>query len=176
MKRVKKFLSRLPQNAAYDVMPSPVGNLLIVASDQVLHCILWQDESASELCRAVLFHTKKEPSHLIIHKTKQQLNEYFQGKRQSFDIPLCIQGTDFQKQAWEILANIPYGETISYGEQALRLGDKNKARAVGMANGMNPISIIIPCHRVIGSNGKLTGFGGGLDNKALLLKLEKRYM
>ncbi|MCP4494344.1 MAG: methylated-DNA--[protein]-cysteine S-methyltransferase [Gammaproteobacteria bacterium] len=97
----------------------------------------------------------------------------FSGKRKVFDLPLVINGTHFQTQAWQQLLKIPYGQTITYGEQAKRMGDKNKARAVGMANGYNPISIVIPCHRVIGSNGKLVGFGGGIERKALLLQLER---
>ena len=106
-------------------------------------------------------------------QTKKQLEEYFKGKRRLFDVPVVIKGTDFQMQVWEELLKIPYAETISYGEQATRIGDKNKARAVGMANGFNPISILIPCHRVIGSNGHLVGFGGGLDKKAWLLTHEQ---
>ncbi|EKD72741.1 MAG: hypothetical protein ACD_45C00599G0001, partial [uncultured bacterium] len=96
-----------------------------------------------------------------------------QGKRKMFDLPLVIDGTDFQIQAWKQLLKIPYSSTITYGEQAEKMGDKKKARAVGMANKLNPISIIIPCHRVIGNNGQLIGFAGGLEKKAYLLKLEK---
>ena len=91
----------------------------------------------------------------------------------TFDIPLCGHGTPFQKQVWKELSKIPYGQTISYGEQAKRLGDKNKARAVGLANGCNPISIIVPCHRVIGCKGHLTGFAGGLESKKYLIDLER---
>jgi O-6-methylguanine DNA methyltransferase len=105
--------------------------------------------------------------------TKQQLNEYFQGIRTTFDLPLIMHGTDFQKQVWQQLLKIPYGQTICYSEQATRIGDKNKARAVGMANGCNPIPIIVPCHRVIGKSGHLTGFAGGVDKKAYLLNLER---
>lgn len=118
---------------------------------------------------------KENSSEKTIIKTKQQLNEYFDGKREMFNIPLAINGTDFQKQAWQELQKIPYGETISYGEQAQRIGDRKKARAMGMANGRNPISIIIPCHRVIGANGSLTGFGGGIDRKAYLLEMEQSF-
>jgi len=95
-------------------------------------------------------------------------------QRHVFDLPLVLKGTDFQIQTWKQLLNIPYGQTISYTEQAGKIGDRNKARAVGMANGLNPILIIIPCHRVIGSSGHLVGFGGGLDKKAYLLKLEQK--
>ena len=101
-----------------------------------------------------------------------QLTEYFAGARQQFELSLDPHGTSFQLQAWLVLRSIRFGETISYGEQARRLGDPNKARAVGAANGRNPLSIIVPCHRVVGSNGRLTGFAGGLDNKAWLLQHE----
>lgn len=110
----------------------------------------------------------------LSQKTKKQLNEYFQGKRKIFDLPLVYNGTEFQIQTWKQLIKIPYAKTISYAEQAERIGNKNKARAVGLANGLNPISIIIPCHRVIGSNGHLVGFGGGLEKKSFLLKLEQK--
>ncbi len=98
--------------------------------------------------------------------------EYFEGKRVDFELPLDPDGTEFQKQAWDALVKIPFGETISYGEQAVMLGDKNKSRAVGAANGKNPIPIVVPCHRVVGSNGHLTGFAGGLNVKAWLLDHE----
>jgi methylated-DNA-[protein]-cysteine S-methyltransferase len=101
-----------------------------------------------------------------------QLDEYFAGKRQEFDLPLAPAGTDFQCQVWQGLQEIPFGETWSYGELARHVGRPKASRAVGAANGLNPIPVIIPCHRVIGSNGKLTGFGGGLETKSFLLKLE----
>jgi len=104
----------------------------------------------------------------------QQLNEYFLGKRHHFDFPIRFSGTDFQELVWKELLNIPYGTTTTYGEIARQIGNPKAVRAVGMANGQNPIPIIIPCHRVIGSNGKLTGFGGGVHNKAMLLSLESR--
>lgn len=104
----------------------------------------------------------------------KQLREYFDGKRTEFDLPLAPQGTEFQRSVWRQLQQIPYGETISYLELARRVGNPKASRAVGSANGKNPISIIIPCHRVIGANGKLTGFGGGLPTKETLLALEQR--
>ena len=104
-----------------------------------------------------------------------QAHEYFQQKRKKFDIPLCYTGTDFQKQVWDILHTIPYGETISYQEQAERLGRPNAVRAVANANGQNQISIIVPCHRVIGSNRKLVGYGGGLERKRKLLEIENQH-
>lgn len=106
-------------------------------------------------------------------ETEKQLSEYFATKRQSFDLPLDFWGTDFQKQVWQALLQIPFGETRSYKDIALQIGNVKAVRAVGAANGKNPISIIAPCHRVVGANGKLVGFAGGLDNKDILLTLEK---
>lgn len=111
-------------------------------------------------------------SNSILEKTEDQLKEYFSGKRSVFDIPLDPNGTNFQKQVWQQLLKIPYGQYITYGEQARRLGSPKSARAVGAANGKNPIGIIIPCHRVIGASGHLTGFAGGLKIKRQLLDLE----
>ncbi|MCI5053056.1 MAG: methylated-DNA--[protein]-cysteine S-methyltransferase [Simkaniaceae bacterium] len=160
---IRKF-TNIPKEAIYDVMDSPVGALRIIATDAGLHAIMW-DVDTQEL-------PFPKQMHPIIEETKRQLSEYFAGTRRAFDLPLAIDGTPFQKRVWQELAKIPYGETISYGEQARRIGDKNKARAVGCANGHNPLSIVIPCHRVIGASGKLTGFAGGLDKKSHLLELE----
>ena len=171
MKKIRG-LQFLPPDSTYDRMASPVGDLTIITSPQGLHAILWDKDFKNpqyEKMINCLIPSVNEPT---ILSTKNQLLEYFQGKRKKFDLPLVIQGTNFQMQVWNQLLKIPYAKTISYGEQAEKIGDKNKARAVGMANGRNPIPIIIPCHRVIGSNGHLTGFGGGLNNKAYLLKLE----
>lgn len=173
MKRIKKFFPNLPDEAVYDRIDSPVGFLLLFASTEGIYSISWEKEANLEECKQALNRYRCDPNQAMIVKVKKQLNEYFSGVRRAFDVPFCLEGTPFQIKAWQALREIPYGETISYGEQAARLGDKNKARAVGLANGLNPISIIIPCHRVIGSNGQLTGFGGGLENKARLLKLEK---
>jgi methylated-DNA-[protein]-cysteine S-methyltransferase len=102
-----------------------------------------------------------------------QLTEYFEGRRRAFELPLAPEGTPFQRRVWNALLEIPYGETISYGELAARIGDRSASRAVGLANGSNPLPIVIPCHRVIGSNGKLIGYGGGLPVKRQLLALER---
>jgi methylated-DNA-[protein]-cysteine S-methyltransferase len=106
----------------------------------------------------------------------KQLREYFAGRRAEFDLPLAPEGTEFQRTVWRNLQDIPYGETISYGELAKRVGNPKASRAVGAANGQNPIPIVIPCHRVIGANGKLTGFGGGLPTKEALLALETKQL
>jgi methylated-DNA-[protein]-cysteine S-methyltransferase len=117
---------------------------------------------------------REDPSPL--KETIRQLRAYFAGELETFDLPLAPEGTRFQQKVWDELSNIPYGATISYGELAKRIGNPNASRAVGLANGSNPIPIIIPCHRVIGSNGKLTGYGGGLPIKEKLLALEKRQL
>ena len=153
------------------VMPSPLGPLVLVASDQGLRAILWGPDDA---LRVEIGEVNAGPDPAgVLAATEVQLNEYFEGQRTDFDIALDPVGTPFQKSVWEVLRTIPYGETITYGEQAKRLGDAKKARAVGAANGRNPISIIVPCHRVVGSNGSLTGFAAGLDSKAFLLDLER---
>ena len=173
MKRLTAF-KHFPKNASYAEMDSPVGKLTIVTSPQGLHAIFWDKDRERPEYKNMIKALSNSENNKTFLKTKKQLKEYFQGKRKTFDIPLVLNGTEFQIQAWKELNKIPYAQTISYGEQAARLGDKKKARAVGMANGQNPISIIIPCHRVIGASGKLTGFGGGLDKKVKLLELEKK--
>jgi len=162
----------IPKEGYYAEVDSPIGVLTIVTSDQGLHAIIWNN--TIDKYRDELKKLSQSVSEKNILQTKKQLTEYFAGIRQSFDLPLVLHGTDFQIAAWKTLQIIPYGKTFSYQQQATHMGDKQKARAVGMANGCNPISIVIPCHRVIGSNGKLVGFGGGLDKKAYLLDLEKR--
>lgn len=171
MKKIRAIQS-LPQGATYDEMDSPVGKLTIITSTKGLHAILWDNNRMSPLCEKImsgLIQSNNEPT---IIQTRKQLTEYFQHKRKTFDLPLVLNGTEFQIQAWKQLLRIPYATTISYAEQAGKIGNINKARAVGMANGLNPISIIIPCHRVIGSNGLLVGFGGGIEKKAYLLNWE----
>ncbi|NNM59360.1 MAG: methylated-DNA--[protein]-cysteine S-methyltransferase [Legionellales bacterium] len=166
-------LNFLPGDVVYDEMDSPVGKLTIIASSKGLHAILWDTDQQNLKGESITHGLTQSTDDEIILKTKLQLNEYFAGKRKTFNLPLVLEGTDFQIQVWQQLLQIPYATTLSYGQQAEKVGNKNKARAVGMANGLNPISIIVPCHRVIGSNGKLVGFGGGLDKKDYLLTLEK---
>jgi len=114
-----------------------------------------------------------EDTEPVLEAAAEQLREYFAGERTAFDLPLTLDGTPFQQQAWRALADIPYGETVSYGEQARRIGKPEAIRAIGAANGRNPIAIVLPCHRVIGADGSLTGFGGGLETKRRLLDLEQ---
>lgn len=148
---------------------SPVGELTLVADERGLAAILWENDRPDRVRLGVL---SEKPDHPVLVETERQLGEYFSGDRRSFDVPLSFAGTDFQKRVWAALLAIPFGETRSYGEIADQLGNPGASRAVGAANGRNPISIIAPCHRVVGSNGKLTGFAGGLEAKAFLLDLE----
>lgn len=156
---------------AYKTVQSPVGELKLVASDKGLVAILWENDKPN---RVPLNELKKNDVHPVLVNTEQQLNEYFAGKRTKFSIALDMRGTRFQNDVWNALLAIPFGETRTYGELAKQLGKPLASRAVGAANGRNPVSIIVPCHRVIGSTGKLTGFAGGLDTKAHLLNLEKK--
>jgi methylated-DNA-[protein]-cysteine S-methyltransferase len=116
---------------------------------------------------------ERDPDGEVFAETGRQLNEYFAGKRRDFDLPLAFHGTPFQQRVWTALREIPYGETVSYGKLADELGQPSAARAVGLANGKNPISVIVPCHRVVGSTGGLTGYGGGLERKRYLLDFER---
>jgi methylated-DNA-[protein]-cysteine S-methyltransferase len=152
-------------------MASPIGELTILATDDAVVAIRWDHEPFDVRLTADVVDVE-HGRHPVLDEAVRQLDEYFAGERLEFDLPLEPNGTPFQRQAWTALRTIPYGETISYGEQAGRLGDRNKSRAVGAANGKNPIPIVVPCHRVIGANGHLTGFGGGLDVKAWLLQHE----
>jgi methylated-DNA-[protein]-cysteine S-methyltransferase len=149
---------------------SPLGMLKLVASDKGLVAILWEKDNPR---RVPLSNLVENDQHPVLVETQRQLEEYFAGKRKSFSIALDMRGTRFQKEVWEALLAIPYGETRSYGQLAKQLGKPRATRAVGAANGRNPVSIIVPCHRVIGSSGKLTGFAGGLEAKAHLLSLER---
>jgi methylated-DNA-[protein]-cysteine S-methyltransferase len=153
-------------------MDTPVGMLTLVASARGLRAVLWPNERPGRV--PMNASTGGGPvADQVLADAVAQLTEYFAGERQDFELPLDPVGTEFQQQAWMVLRTIPYGRTISYGEQAARLGDRNKSRAVGAANGRNPISIIVPCHRVVGSTGKLTGFAAGVDAKAWLLAHEQ---
>lgn len=164
-------------------MPSPVGDLTVVADADAIVAIRWDVDSddrhpdARNPVDAALAATgdvvEVSPGeHAVLDRAINQLGEYFAGARTDFDLPLAPIGTPFQLDAWRELTRIPFGETITYGEQAKRLGDPNKSRAVGAANGRNPIPIVVPCHRVVGANGHLTGFAGGIENKAWLLDHE----
>ncbi|MFS2223257.1 methylated-DNA--[protein]-cysteine S-methyltransferase [Pantoea sp. B65] len=151
------------------LIASPVGMLTLVASDQGLTAILWENDNPQRVRLPPLTENNQHP---LLLETERQLNDYFAGRRQRFDLPLDFVGTEFQKKVWAALVAIPFGETRSYGEIARQIGHPQAVRAVGAANGRNPLSIVAPCHRVIGANGKLTGFAGGLAIKAFLLNIE----
>ena len=156
---------------AFMEMASPVGTLKLVAHETALVAVLWENENPKRVRLAELI---EQTHHPILLETQKQLTEYFAGKRQQFDVPLDFEGTEFQQKVWQALLTIPFGETRSYRDIAEQIGNVKAVRAVGAANGKNPISIIAPCHRVVGANGKLVGFAGGLDNKDILLRLEKQ--
>lgn len=155
----------------YTLMPSPVGQLTLVARDGKLTAILWEKERPNRVRLGALQEANNSP---VLQETTRQLKEYFAGTRNRFELKLDFAGTDFQKKVWQALLTIPFGETRSYSQIATQIGNPKAVRAVGAANGRNPISIIAPCHRVIGASGGLTGFAGGLEAKQYLLALEER--
>ncbi len=156
----------------YTYLDTSIGKLLIAGDDDAIHRIEFPRRGKPARPEAGWIAQSKG----AVAECARQLREYFDGKRTAFDLPLAPAGTAFQRSVWRGLQEIPYGETISYGELARRIGNPNASRAVGAANGSNPIPIVIPCHRVIGANGKLTGFGGGLPTKEALLALEARQL
>jgi methylated-DNA-[protein]-cysteine S-methyltransferase len=151
----------------YRTIDSPIGPLTLAGRDSALTNLRMVDQTY-EPSRADWTRDDN-----VFADAVEQLNAYFAGELTDFDLELDLQGTAFQQRVWEALLTIPYGETRSYGEIAEQVGAPGSARAVGLANGHNPIAIIVPCHRVIGANGKLTGYGGGIDRKLTLLELEK---
>jgi methylated-DNA-[protein]-cysteine S-methyltransferase len=155
---------------SYKMVDSPVGQLKLVASEKGLAAILWKDEDPR---RVRLGSLVEDPDDPFLVETERQLGAYLAGKLRAFTVPLDFQGTEFQKSVWKALLTIPFGETRSYAEIARQIGRPTAVRAVGAANGKNPISIVAPCHRVVGSNGELTGYAGGLAAKERLLGLER---
>lgn len=153
----------------YKRMQSPVGTLTLVASEEGLAAILWERDRPR---RVRLNIVEEDSSHPVLVETERQLTEYFAGRRKQFELRLAPSGTPFQRTVWHALMTIPFGETRSYAQIAKQIGHPGAARAVGAANARNPLSIVAPCHRVVGSTGALTGFAGGLDVKARLLALE----
>ncbi|WP_455292811.1 methylated-DNA--[protein]-cysteine S-methyltransferase [Vibrio parahaemolyticus] len=155
-------------NTVYTEMPSPLGAVTIQSNAEGLLGIWFETctTKPSELGR-------RDDQHPILRQAVTQLDEYFSGLRNEFDLPLAATGTDFQNQVWHALTTIPYGETWSYQDLANAIGNPKAVRAVGLANGKNPISIVVPCHRVIGKSGKLTGYAGGVERKQRLLVLEQ---
>ena len=159
-----------PETFVFKTMGSPVGNLKLVGNDNGLAAVLWPVERPG---RVVLDIVGEHPEHPVLVETERQLNQYFSGNRTAFELKLNFQGTAFQQRVWAALLRIPFGETRTYRQLAVELGNSNATRAVGAANGRNPISIIAPCHRVLGTDGTLTGFAGGLEAKAYLLDFER---
>jgi methylated-DNA-[protein]-cysteine S-methyltransferase len=154
----------------YKTTGSPVGLLKLIATDKGLTAILWENDNPKRVPLSPLVENK---THAVLLAAEGELKEYFTGKRTSFSVTLDPVGTAFQNKVWHALSEIPFGETRSYGEIAKGIGNPSAVRAVGAANGRNPLSIIVPCHRVIGASGKLTGFAGGLETKEFLLTLER---
>jgi methylated-DNA-[protein]-cysteine S-methyltransferase len=160
---------------AWTLLPSPVGDLLVTADGAALTAVLFTPHKGSDAYhRRLLASGASAPAHPVLAATRIQLGEYFAGDRRAFDLTLEPHGTRFQQRVWAALRQIPYGATASYGDLARRLGlGPGASRAVGLANGANPLSVVIPCHRVIGADGSLTGYGGGLERKRFLLDLER---
>ncbi|CAN7291871.1 methylated-DNA--[protein]-cysteine S-methyltransferase [Rhizobium sp. LjRoot98] len=154
----------------HKIIASPVGKLELVARGDGLAAILWEKDDPK---RVRLGERQERPDHPVLLETERQLDEYFAGARRDFTVPLDLAGTGFQKAAWHALLTIPFGETRTYAEIARQIGHPTAYRAMGAANGRNPVSIIVPCHRAIGSDGQLHGFAGGLDAKRYLLALER---
>ena len=153
----------------YCIQPSPVGELLLVSNGAALTDL---HIMSGKFVPTIAADWQKAEQHPIFQQAAQELAAYFAGQLQVFTLPLAPQGTAFQQAAWQALLQIPFGQTISYGQQATRMGKPQAMRAVGSANGKNPIAIIIPCHRVLGANGALTGYSGGMEHKVFLLQLE----
>ncbi len=152
----------------YSYLPSPIGRLMVAGDEEGLKWVVFEKGKYPP----TLDESWEEKQTSLLRETKRQLKAYFAGKLQDFDVDVAPEGTEFQRKVWRRLQDIPYGETISYGTLARRVGNPKASRAVGAANGKNPVSIVVPCHRVIGSTGNLTGFGGGLRLKERLLALE----
>jgi methylated-DNA-[protein]-cysteine S-methyltransferase len=152
----------------HTTVPSPVGDLLLVGDGRALHGL-----HMTEAPRPVAVRPEWRRDDGAFDAVRRALDEYFRGERTEFDLSLELVGTAFQRRVWEALRAIPYGRTVSYGELARRIGRPAAVRAVGLANGRNPVSVIVPCHRVIGADGSLTGYGGGVERKRFLLELER---
>lgn len=151
----------------YTTLPSPIGELLLVGDGTALHRLHMQDGRRPAAIDPRWTRRDEPFAHVA-----EQLRQYFAGERTAFELPLATNGNAFEQRVWRALQEIPYGATVSYGEIARRIGEPTAARAVGLANGRNPIAVIVPCHRVIGADGSLTGYGGGLERKRMLLDLE----
>jgi methylated-DNA-[protein]-cysteine S-methyltransferase len=152
----------------FDYYDSPLGRMMLVANDEGLAGVYFVGQKHYRRANGMA----RSDSNESLQKAKRQLKEYFSGKRKTFDLPLAPEGSDFQRAVWKTIARVPFGETISYAELARRAGHPGSARAAGAATGRNPIGIIVPCHRIVGADGTLTGYAGGLEKKKKLLALE----
>jgi len=155
----------------YTIMDSPVGDIILIADNENICSIYWPNQEPD---KKKFPNLERKDGSKVLKAAVKQLNQYFEGKRPVFDIPIKMDGTEFQRNVWDALSSIKFGETVSYRDIANKVGNPKAVRAVGAAIGKNPISIIVPCHRVIGADGKLTGFAGGLGTKEFLLDLESR--
>ncbi len=160
------------ENSSCVIIPSPIGELLLVAEHEKI-IGLYTHKNHADILEKNNFRKESSP---ILDDATTQLNEYFSGTRQKFTLPLAPKGTDFQKNVWQALDTINYGKTASYGAIAQAITRAKASRAIGMANSKNPIAIIIPCHRIIGANGKLTGYNGGIEIKEFLLEHERKFV
>ena len=164
-------MTTLTETTFYTTVDSPIGELLLVGDTEALRG-LYMQEGRKPKRIAESWQRAGQP----FDDVRRQLDEYFAGERVDFNLPLAAEGSEFERRVWRALQDIPYGETASYGAIAARIGHPGSARAVGLANGRNPISIVVPCHRVIGADGSLTGYGGGMERKRFLLELEQGTM
>jgi methylated-DNA-[protein]-cysteine S-methyltransferase len=167
--RIMETVPRTHKRYVSKTIDSPVGRLKLVATDDGVAAILWENDSPRRVAVDV---SAEDADHPVLVETERQLDEYFSGHRRAFELTLDVAGTPFQREVWNALLTIPFGETRSYAQIARQIGRPRAVRAVGAASGRNPVSIVAPCHRVVGSTGQLTGFAGGLDVKARLLALE----
>jgi methylated-DNA-[protein]-cysteine S-methyltransferase len=153
----------------YDFHESPQGQMLLVANDAGLAGVYFDGQ---KYLPQVASQWRRDPDHAMLRQARRELAEYFAGKRKRFELALAPEGTEFQRSVWKAISSVEFGETISYGELAERAGCPGSARAAGAATGRNPLGIIVPCHRIVGANGSLTGYAGGLERKRALLALE----
>lgn len=163
------YFSKSKENLYYQYFKTPLGFMKSIGDSKYLISLEFASDELSLSDKDGMINSENA----ILKQTKEELKAYFQGNLYNFTVPYSFHGTDFQKKVWSALADIPYGETISYEELATRIGNPKACRAVGQTNNKNPIAIIVPCHRVVGKNGKLVGYGGGIDKKEWLLSLEK---
>ena len=163
-----QILKQLPRETVWENVASPLGPLTVLASDNGVHAIAFGSDQTEQ----AKINFPRAADHPIINAAVEQLAMYFEGTLKIFDLPLDLRGTDFQKQVWKLLLEIPFGETRTYGDIACTLGNAGASQAVGAANGKNPVAIVVPCHRVIGASGHLTGYAGGMEKKRVLLTHE----